>query len=84
MLYNIDFSLRWHQEPPSNKKLAKSNFSMNDREHGLRTPNEGIKSKISEKFGRCGRQNMLRPYLNIWDLDSIFGCAVKAIHPVRK
>ena len=33
--------------------------------HGLRTP----KSKISEKLGRCGRQNMLRPYLKIWDWD---------------
>ena len=28
------------------------------------------KSKISEKLGRCGRQNMLRPYLKIreWEL----------------
>ena len=37
------------------------------------------KSKISEKLGRCGRQNMLRPYLNIWDWDWIFGRSVKAI-----
>ena len=36
------------------------------------------KSKISEKLGRCGRQNMLRPYLKIWDWDWIFGRAVKA------
>ena len=36
--------------------------------HGLRTPNEGAhKSQIFEKLGRCGRQNMLRPYLKIWD-----------------
>ena len=35
------------------------------------------KSKISEKLGRCGRQNMLWSYLKIWEL--IFGCAVKAI-----
>ena len=35
------------------------------------------KSKISEEFGRCGRLNMLQPYLKIWD--SIFGHAVKAI-----
>ena len=35
------------------------------------------KSKISEKLGRCGRQNMLRPYLKIWDWDWIFGHAVK-------
>ena len=47
--------------------------------HGLRTPNEGINQKKSEILGRCGRQNMLRPYLNIWDWDLIFGRAVKAI-----
>ena len=38
-----------------------------------------VKSKISEKLGRCGRQNMLRPYLKIWDWNWIFGRAVKAI-----
>jgi hypothetical protein len=37
------------------------------------------KSKISEKLGRCGRQNMLRPYLKIWNWDWIFRRAVKAI-----
>ena len=37
------------------------------------------KSEISEKLGRCGRQNMLPPYLKIWDWDWIFGRAVKAI-----
>jgi hypothetical protein len=37
------------------------------------------KSKISEKLGRCGRQNLLRPYLKIWDWDWIFGRAVKAV-----
>ena len=37
------------------------------------------KSKISEKLGRCGRQNMLPPYLKIWEWEWIFGCAVKAI-----
>ena len=36
------------------------------------------KSKISEKFGGWGRQNMLRPYQNIWDWDWIFGRTVKA------
>ena len=34
-------------------------------------------SKKSENFGRLGRQNMLRPYLQIWEW--IFGHAVKAI-----
>ena len=37
------------------------------------------KSNISEKLGWCGSQNMLRPYLKIWDWDWIFGRAVKAI-----
>ena len=37
------------------------------------------KSKISEKLGRCGRQNILRPYLKIWDWEWIFGRAEKAI-----
>ena len=36
-------------------------------------------SNISEKLGRCGRQNMLRPYLKIWEWEWIFGRAVKAI-----
>ena len=37
------------------------------------------KSKKSESFGRYGKQNILRPYLTIWDWDWIFGHAVKAI-----
>ena len=37
------------------------------------------KSKKSEILGRCGRQNMLRPYLKMWDWDLILGRAVKAI-----
>ena len=37
------------------------------------------KSKMSVKLGRCGRQNMLRPYLKIWEWEWIFGRAVKAI-----
>ena len=37
------------------------------------------KSKKSEILGQCGRQNMLRLYLKIWDWDLIFGRAVKAI-----
>ena len=37
------------------------------------------KSKKSENLGRCGRQNMLRSYLKIWEWELIFGRAVKAI-----
>ena len=37
------------------------------------------KSKISEKLGRCGRQNIVLPYLKIWDWNWIFGRAVKTI-----
>ena len=40
------------------------------------------KSKISEKLGRCGRQNMLRPYLKIWGWDwevkAIFSLGVRS------
>ena len=38
--------------------------------------------KISEKSGQCGGQNMLPPYLKIWDWDWIFGHAVKTISPL--
>ena len=37
------------------------------------------KSKKSENSGWYGRQNMLWPYLKIWDWELIFGCTVKAI-----
>ena len=37
------------------------------------------KSKKSENLGRCGRQNMLWPYLKIWEWEFIFCHAVKAI-----
>ena len=47
--------------------------------HGLRTTNEGINQRNLEKLGRCGRQNMLGPYLTIWDWDLIFGRALKPI-----
>ena len=36
-------------------------------------------SKKSENLGRCGRQNILRPYLKIWYWEWIFGRAVKTI-----
>ena len=37
------------------------------------------KSKKSANLGRCGRQNMLQPYLKIWVWELIFDWAVKAI-----
>ena len=48
---------------------------------GPRTTDTQIrhKSKISEKLGQCGRQNMLRPYLKILEWEWIFGRAVKDI-----
>ena len=53
----------------------------NHSRFGARTPDTQWrhKSKKSENLGRCGRQNMLRQYLKIWDWDLIFGHAVKAI-----
>ena len=50
-------------------------FEITDYGH----PMNWHKSKISEKFGRCGRQNMLRPYLKIREWEWIFGRAVRAI-----
>ena len=38
-----------------------------------------LRIKLSGSLGRCGRQNMLRPYLKIWNWDWIFGRVVKAI-----
>ena len=40
------------------------------------------KSKKSENLGRCGGQNMLWPYLKIWEWELIFGRAVKAISSI--
>ena len=45
----------------------------------LKNDVENTVSKISEKLGRCGRQNMLWAYLKIWDGDLVFGHAVKTI-----
>ena len=50
---------------------------------GLRTPNEGTNQWYLKKMGQCGRQNMLRPYLKIWEWEWIFGHAVKAISSGR-
>ena len=36
-------------------------------------------SKKSVNLGWCGRQNMLRPYLKIWEWELIFSRAVKGI-----
>ena len=38
-----------------------------------------MKSNKYENFGRCGRRNMLRSYLKIWEWEQIFGSALKAI-----
>ena len=67
-----------HQKTPLCIVLRTSHETLaliHAQRHGLRTP----KSKISEKLVQCGRQNMLWPYLKIWDWDWIFGRAVKAI-----
>ena len=43
---------------------------------GLRTPNEGINQRYLKNWAR---QNMLWPYLKIWEWEWIFGRAVKNI-----
>ena len=47
--------------------------------HGQRTPNKDITQRNLKNLGIYGRQNMLRPYIKIWDWKLIFGHAVKAI-----
>ena len=47
--------------------------SLTDYEHLMKA------SKKSKNLSQCGRQNMLWPYLRIWDWDLIFGRAVKGI-----
>ena len=39
------------------------------------------KSNKPENLGQCGRQNMLRPYLRIWEWERNFGRSVKAFSP---
>ena len=46
--------------------------------HGLRTPNQDINQR-NLKIWADERQNMLWPYLKIWEWELIFGRAVKAI-----
>ena len=53
-------------------------YSILLRDHGLRTPNEGINQR-NLKIWADEADKMLRPYLKIWDWDWIFGYAVKAI-----
>ena len=47
--------------------------------HGLQTPNEGINQRNLKIWADVARQNMLWPYLRIWDWDLIFDHAVKEI-----
>ena len=64
----IEILNRNYLRPNLSYIVLNSIYSVSDYvlKHGLRTPN---KSKIFEEFGRCVRQNMLRPYLKIWDWD---------------
>ena len=46
--------------------------------HGLRTPNEGINQRSLKNWADVAdKQNMLWPYLKIWDWDGILGRTVK-------
>ena len=66
------------------KLLENWSFNFFRISHGLRTPNEGRNQRyLYENLGWCGRQNMFRSYLKIWEWEWIFGRAVKSIM-VRK
>ena len=60
----------WSQYIQVRKLFKGGNYSRAETIHG---------NTASEKLGRFGRQNILRPYLKIWDWDWIFGRTVKAI-----
>ena len=62
------------------RKLFEERKLFKGGNHGLRTSNEGINQRYLKNWAvQCGRQNMLRPYLKIWEWELIFGCAVKVI-----
>ena len=79
----VDFSRSVNSERVSIKirRVSPNFFSLFLVGRSLpRTTNTQLrhKSEKSENLGRCGRQNMLWPYLKIWDWDLIFGRTVKA------
>ena len=55
------------------------NVLLDSDEIGHQPPTTDTQWRHKSEMGRCGRQNMLWPYLKIWDWDWIFGRAVKAI-----
>ena len=58
----------------------RTTYDASPRSHARTTDTQWRhKSKKSKNLGRCGRQNMPRPYLKIWKWEWIFGHAVKAI-----
>ena len=73
IVYNINWIYFWNNGPGFSVFLSKNRVQTRTTDTQWRH-----KSKISEKLGRSGRQNMLRPYLTIWEWEWIFGRAVKA------
>ena len=55
------------------------NVLLDSDEIGHQPPTTDTQWRHKSEMGRCGRQNMLWPYLKIWDWDWIFDRAVKAI-----
>ena len=78
---NFDLKFLWNWSYYEVLKKSSVTWSWKDNGVTSRTTDTQWrhKSKISEKMGRCGRQNMLPRYLKIWEWAWIFGRAVKAI-----
>ena len=73
--FNIFFGRHWIIKNQS-QLFSKYSF-LTCQQQAPRTTD--TQRRHSENLGRCGRQNMLRPYLKIWEWELIFGRAVKAI-----
>ena len=77
-----DIAYHWKKNVSFTFNVTHSNTNYQDNVHcGARTTDKQWrhKSKKSENLGRCGKQNMLWPYLKIWEWELIFSHAVKPI-----
>ena len=71
-------ALPWSEFQP---ELSRKNFVRNSDWYETQTTDIQWrhKSKISEELGLCGKQNMLWPYLKIWEWEWVFGRSMKDI-----
>ena len=64
-VFFCDYFVVWKRAVSTSKHTRATGYHIS---HELRTPNEGINQRYL-KMCRCGKQNMLRPYIKIWEWD---------------